>query len=148
VQGYDESLGVTMHKAVPAIDFIKSSEPVQVLSQVHALTFEDEASKQLLDNKATTEEIKACCEDLRLLGRNDFKALLKWRMALVRAHQKALKDAKESDGEASEEEPRTAEQMEEEKQSKMQAALQELIGKELARKKRERKRLLRVPSPF
>ena len=30
----------------------------------------------------TTDEIKANCEDLKVLGKGDFKALIKWRIAL------------------------------------------------------------------
>lgn len=30
----------------------------------------------------TTDEIKANCEDLKVLGKGDFKALMKWRTAL------------------------------------------------------------------
>lgn len=30
----------------------------------------------------TTHDIKANCDDLKVLGKGDFKALLKWRLAL------------------------------------------------------------------
>ena len=30
----------------------------------------------------TTPEVKSCCDDLKVLGKGDFKALLKWRIAL------------------------------------------------------------------
>jgi len=37
----------------------------------------------------TTSDVKANCDDLKVLGKGDFKALLKWRLALreeVRSH--------------------------------------------------------------
>ena len=30
----------------------------------------------------TTEDVKANCEDLKVLGKGDFKTLIKWRLAL------------------------------------------------------------------
>jgi AdoMet-dependent rRNA methyltransferase SPB1 len=30
----------------------------------------------------TTPDVRANCEDLKVLGKGDFKALLKWRLAL------------------------------------------------------------------
>jgi hypothetical protein len=30
----------------------------------------------------TTEDVKANCEDLKVLGKRDFKTLIKWRLAL------------------------------------------------------------------
>lgn len=34
---------------------------------------------RLLNNESMTEEIKACCEDLKVLNKKEFKNLLKWR---------------------------------------------------------------------
>jgi|EP00982_Pelagococcus_subviridis_P013253 AdoMet-dependent rRNA methyltransferase SPB1 len=40
-----------------------------------------------LDNHpATTDEIRALCKDLGVLGRVDFKLLLKWRLAVRKTH--------------------------------------------------------------
>lgn len=30
----------------------------------------------------TTEDVKANCEDLKVLGKGDFKTLIRWRLAL------------------------------------------------------------------
>jgi AdoMet-dependent rRNA methyltransferase SPB1 len=38
--------------------------------------------RRLLDSELTTGEIKACMDDLKVLGRRDFKALLKWRLGI------------------------------------------------------------------
>ena len=54
-----------------------------MLSDVNQLVFDD-AAKGLKDHPATSEEIVACCDDLKLLGKLDFKNLLKWRTAVLR----------------------------------------------------------------
>jgi AdoMet-dependent rRNA methyltransferase SPB1 len=38
----------------------------------------------LLKLAETTDEIKKCCEDLKILGKKEFKALLKWRLCFVK----------------------------------------------------------------
>jgi AdoMet-dependent rRNA methyltransferase SPB1 len=37
---------------------------------------------RLLKHPLTTDEIKNCCEDLKVLGKKDFKTLLKYRAAI------------------------------------------------------------------
>lgn len=32
----------------------------------------------------TTEDVKSNCDDLKVLGKGDFKALIKWRLSLRR----------------------------------------------------------------
>jgi AdoMet-dependent rRNA methyltransferase SPB1 len=42
----------------------------------------NDCDKRFYANKHTTEDIKACALDLKVLGKKDFKNLLKWRLAL------------------------------------------------------------------
>ncbi|KAF5826069.1 hypothetical protein DUNSADRAFT_4964, partial [Dunaliella salina] len=42
---------------------------------------------------ATTYEIRALCQDLQVLGRSEFKALLKWRATLLKDLAKELRQA-------------------------------------------------------
>ncbi len=59
-----------------------------MLSDVNELRFDSTAeSQEILGSPSTTPEIVACCKDLKLLGRNDFKGLLKWRMSIIRERQ-------------------------------------------------------------
>jgi hypothetical protein len=44
-----------------------------------SLTF---SAYRLLKHPLTTDEIKNCCEDLKVLGKKDFKTLLKYRAAI------------------------------------------------------------------
>lgn len=38
----------------------------------------------LLALKATTDEVKYCCDDLKVLGKKEFKLLLKWRLCVLK----------------------------------------------------------------
>lgn len=77
--GYDDDT-VLVRKACPAADFIQSETPLQILGTVTSIAFDDPASLPYKNHALTTEEVIALCEDLRVLGKQDFKQLLKWRM--------------------------------------------------------------------
>ncbi|XVF01085.1 hypothetical protein REPUB_Repub04eG0057200 [Reevesia pubescens] len=82
--GYED--GETISKKVStAADFVGSDSPLEILGSVTSITFEDPASLPIKDHSSTTEEVKALCDDLCVLGKQDFKYLLKWRMQLRKA---------------------------------------------------------------
>lgn len=62
-----------------------------VLGEYNQLVFDD-AAQEWATHPSTTFEIKACCDDLKVLGRSDFKSMLKWRMGLRRERSKRLRD--------------------------------------------------------
>lgn len=41
--------------------------------------------------------MKACCADLRLLNKGDFKMLLKWRLEMLKAHKEEIKKMRAAD---------------------------------------------------
>ncbi|KAF9240873.1 FtsJ-domain-containing protein [Melanogaster broomeanus] len=79
--GYDDGDN-TLFNTVPASNFIRSSEPINVLGLANKITFDTEEEKQWLELSITTSDVKVNCDDLKVLGKGDFKSLLKWRMAL------------------------------------------------------------------
>ena len=79
--GYDDNLGLLLTKSEPVSDFIRGKDPVRMLTDCNNFVFTPECS-QFLEHKSTTEEIKTCLQDLRVLGRIDYKKLLKWRSNL------------------------------------------------------------------
>lgn len=83
--GYEEE-DYLQYKEQPVNEFIECSDPIQMLGSINKLSFEEKA-----DNLAvaaitvlpeTTTEIRHCCEDLRVLGKKDFRKLLKWRLSV------------------------------------------------------------------
>lgn len=80
--GYDENLGMTLRSKSSLSDFIVSEDPVRLLTDVGELTISSDKCQQLLDHPLTTQELKVCFKDLRVLGKIDFKKMLKWRLAM------------------------------------------------------------------
>ena len=76
--GYEE--GVTsLHKSALVSDFVHQENFVDVLNNATVITMND---KEIANHPLTTDEIKECCKDIKVLGRKDLKALLQWRKAI------------------------------------------------------------------
>ena len=80
-EGYEEG-NYTLYKTISADDYIRSTDPIAALGTYNRITFDSEQDKEISRDPLTTEDIKANCEDLKLLGRGDFSSLIKWRKAL------------------------------------------------------------------
>lgn len=79
--GYEDGLTL-IYKDCSAHDFVQSKDPITILSTMSAITFKDAKSQRYEKNEVTTEEIKACFQDLKVLNKKDFKSLLKWRLRI------------------------------------------------------------------
>ncbi|XP_010438837.1 PREDICTED: putative rRNA methyltransferase [Camelina sativa] len=128
--GYeDESI---LRRVATAADFIWSESPLEVLGTVTCISFDDQASLPLKEHDLTTEEIKILCDDLPVLGKNDFKYLLKWRMQI----RKALTPEKK---EVAKTEPDVGKEDEENDDDKLLNELEELTNTVDRKKKRAKK---------
>eukprot|EP00466_Bigelowiella_natans_P016138 jgi/Bigna1/74851/fgenesh1_pg.31_\ len=102
-EGYEEG-ATLLYKEVEALDFIKSEVPVDMLGKYNAFTFKGDESAKLKEHDETSEEVIACCSDLKVLGKKDFSNLLKWRMKLRKKFAEArAQEKKQQDGEGGEE---------------------------------------------
>ncbi|KAG8817972.1 AdoMet-dependent rRNA methyltransferase spb1, partial [Serendipita sp. 399] len=82
--GYDEG-DYTLFRTLSAKDFIYSSatDAVGLLGTTNRITFESEEEKRWKKLKdITSADVLASCEDLKVLGKGDFKGLMKWRTTL------------------------------------------------------------------
>ncbi|KAH0776259.1 hypothetical protein KY290_007670 [Solanum tuberosum] len=82
--GYEDGATV-LRKVCSVADFVWSDNPVQVLGTFSSMSFDDPACLAIKDHTLTTEEVKSLCDDLRVLAKQDFKYLLKWRMQIRKA---------------------------------------------------------------
>ncbi|KAF4120151.1 AdoMet-dependent rRNA methyltransferase SPB1 [Geosmithia morbida] len=140
--GYDEG-DYLMYKELSASEFIQTTDPIAILGNYNKLTFQqppngDVALAALDKLPETTAEIRRCCDDLKVLGRKDFKLLLKWRLKVREIFGFASKKDEAKDKEETTEEVAEVESMDEE--LKTQEELQALKDKESAKRKREKRR--------
>jgi AdoMet-dependent rRNA methyltransferase SPB1 len=67
---------------VTASDFIRAQDPVSILGTMNKIEFVTDEEKEWLKSRHTKPDIVVNCEDLKVLGKGDFKQLMKWRLAL------------------------------------------------------------------
>ncbi len=137
--GYEEG-DYIQYKELPASEFIQTTDPIAILGSYNRLTFTQakngDVALAALDKMAeTTDEIRQCCADLRVLGRKEFKNLLKWRLQVRETFGFPTKKTAQP---VVSEEVAQVDSMDEE--TKIQQDLQELQDKTNAKKKRERRK--------
>ncbi|XP_009876520.1 PREDICTED: pre-rRNA processing protein FTSJ3, partial [Apaloderma vittatum] len=154
-EGYADG-DMTLYHRFTLMDFLKAPNPVDFLSKANEITLGD---GELENHSSTTEELRQCCKDIRVLGRKELRALLNWRTKLRRFLAKKLKEqAKELDinlSSGEEEEGREEEKKEKkassraaddevkEEEEEVELALAEMKAKELAELKRKKKKILK-----
>lgn len=84
--GYEEG-DYLQFKEAPVNEFIETTDPIQMLGSLNRLSFVEKRGGDLAiaaisKLPETTVEIKNCCQDLKVLGRKEFKHLLKWRLSV------------------------------------------------------------------
>ncbi|XP_063156791.1 pre-rRNA 2'-O-ribose RNA methyltransferase FTSJ3 [Candoia aspera] len=155
-EGYEDGATVLYNRCTLA-DFLKASNPVDFLAKASEIVFDNE---ELEHHSATTEEVRHCCQDIRVLGRKELRALLNWRTKLRWFLVKKLKeqvkdiDISLSSGEEEEEEEKEEVQPkqaapeiqggEEEKEAEeLELQLAQLKAQEMAELKRKKRKILR-----
>ena len=138
--GYEEG-DYIQFKEAPASDFIETSDPIAMLGSLNKLSFEymengDIALAALDKLPETTTEVRNCCADLRVLGRKEFRVLLKWRLKVREIFGFSVKKNASTDAEPEE----IAEVTPMDEELRIQEELQNLTDKESSRKKKERRR--------
>lgn len=82
--GYDEEAGILLSKSCTVSQFVHSKDPVRLLTDMNSLQFTDECKAAYESHPATNSDILASFADLKVLGRIDFKKLLKWRLLMIK----------------------------------------------------------------
>lgn len=78
-EGYEDG-DHTLFRKANVMDFITSHDPITILGTSNVLDFQtSDESRALLHKEVTTDDVKASCADLKVLGKKDFKNLLRWR---------------------------------------------------------------------
>ncbi|XP_038571727.1 pre-rRNA 2'-O-ribose RNA methyltransferase FTSJ3 [Micropterus salmoides] len=150
-EGYEDG-DLTLYHSFTVTAFLKADNPIDFLSKASEIAFDN---TDLESHPATSNEIKECCRDIKVLGRKELRLLLNWRSKLRRFLAKKLKEAKQLDKDInlssdeeqdnSEEEPEKKKKAEEEEdeEAEMENKLAELKAEEVAELKRKKKKLLK-----
>ncbi|KAF2126942.1 hypothetical protein P153DRAFT_321812 [Dothidotthia symphoricarpi CBS 119687] len=145
--GYEEG-DWTQFKEVPVSEFIQTTDPIAMLGSLNKLSFEQKPNGDIAISTIdklpeTTKEVRDCCADLKVLGRADFKRLLRWRLKVrdifgfsTKKKEDEAKEAKEKEVEEGEEVARI-ESMDEE--MKLQEELEKLKDKDSKTKRKQRR---------
>ncbi|KAF9787184.1 FtsJ-domain-containing protein [Thelephora terrestris] len=132
--GYEDG-DYTLFKEGTAADFIRGMDPVSFLGSVNKISFKADEEQEWRSLDLTKPEVLANCEDLKVLGKGDFKALIRWRTAL---REELGLDVKTKPTEELTETVEVTEEVDEEQQ--IQEELERLNAESAARRKRERRR--------
>ncbi|KAK9367225.1 Spb1 C-terminal domain-containing protein [Lipomyces kononenkoae] len=158
--GYEEG-NYTQFKAMSVLDFVKQNDPITALGSMSELKFDipdiiipeqtaaegeepekiptaEELNHELKTIKKleeTSKEFKELCKDLKVLGKKDFRLLLKWRLKCRSAL--GLDEKDDTTPPEPEQDDPTVNMTEEEK---IEYELEHLQDKEAAKRKRERRK--------
>lgn len=151
-EGYAEG-DLTLYHRTSVTDFLRAANPVDFLSKASEISLDDE---ELAQHPATTEDIRVCCQDIKVLGRKELRSLLNWRTKLRRYVAKKLKEQakaldislsseEEEEGDEEDSTAGTLRQLskEEEEEEQLNRTLAEMKAQEVAELKRKKKKLLR-----
>ncbi|XP_074637139.1 pre-rRNA 2'-O-ribose RNA methyltransferase FTSJ3-like [Acropora palmata] len=127
-EGYTQG-DYTLFQTAKVTDFLQAKHPLEVLSAVNEIVFDEEKYSKHVN---TTDDIKECCKDVKVLGKTELKSLLAWHKTL----RKEFIEVENED--ASTQENGETQENEEEKLDKMIEGLEE---EEKTRIKREKKKV-------
>ncbi|KAH3899539.1 probable AdoMet-dependent rRNA methyltransferase SPB1 [Saccharomycodes ludwigii] len=130
-EGYEEGDYLLYHEK-PIMSFVETETPIDMLGDINRFTIDEDNHQWKILKKLpeTSVELLECIKDLKVLGRKDFKMILKWR----KLSRELLGIEKTEDEDKVEEIPLT----EEEQINKELKDLQERQRLKLKREKRKK----------
>ncbi|XP_031624672.1 pre-rRNA 2'-O-ribose RNA methyltransferase FTSJ3 [Contarinia nasturtii] len=137
-EGYTEK-DFSLRNELMASEFIKSTSALSALQGVSEIVFDDE---KIASHKKTTNEIKECCKDIKVLGRKDLKNLISW-WKVLNAEFYPKEQAKVEVETITEEKkkPLTQEEVEEMEFEEIEKQIEELETENLKDQKRKKKKV-------
>nr|KAG5700602.1 hypothetical protein BaRGS_015398 [Batillaria attramentaria] len=138
--GYAEG-DYTLYHRLNASEFLSSDDFMEKLASSSEIVLDTE---EIANHPATTAEIKACCGDIRVLGRKEIKSLFAWRKAVLKDLNKSEKEHKTvTNGveDVQEEEMLSESEQEEQEMQETLAKAQEEEHKQRKRKKRKERKM-------
>ncbi|XP_068447863.1 pre-rRNA 2'-O-ribose RNA methyltransferase FTSJ3 [Clinocottus analis] len=154
-EGYKDG-DLTLHYTFTVTSFLKADNAVDFLDKASEITFDN---TELEFHPSTSNEIRECCRDIKVLGRKELRLLLTWRSKLRKFLAKKLKGETKSldleinlssdeekedlDDEPEKKKKVGEEEEEEDEEAEMEKKLAELKAEEVSELKRKKKKLLK-----
>ncbi|XP_063821808.1 pre-rRNA 2'-O-ribose RNA methyltransferase FTSJ3 [Ostrinia nubilalis] len=136
-EGYKENDYTTHHKVLLS-QFLSADDPIDLLQGCSEIVIDD---KTIELHPKTTEEIKICCKDIKVLGRKDLKLLLSWMKQMKELKTpKEKKDEKEEAVDAADDTEATEDKKSDDEEE-VDDQIAELQDEERRLSKRKRKQL-------
>eukprot|EP00834_Sanchytrium_tribonematis_P000237 NODE_5_length_72347_cov_1.339331.p5 type:complete len:781 gc:universal NODE_5_length_72347_cov_1.339331:37200-34858(-) len=85
-EGYEDD-NMTLFKTINILDFLRCEDPVEILASHNKILLSGEKNdyetiEKIRESKLTKSDILESIEDLKVLGKQDFKSLIRWRLKL------------------------------------------------------------------
>lgn len=74
--GYEDNVTI-LHKKVSLTEFLNSKEPDQILASNNEITISGKDEEEFIAAMKDSDELRLSCKDLKVVGRKEFKNLLK-----------------------------------------------------------------------
>lgn len=150
--GYKE--GEAMFQRLPASEFLNSDSHLLLLAKASEIHID---LPEIENHKLTTNEIRECCKDIKVLGKSDIKLILNWRSKLLKRVESAqvisdetekLESATAEDGNPAETEAAAVEEQLQKLQEEEHKELKKKIKKVREKKRQLRERIeLKMVNP-
>ncbi|XP_015605121.1 pre-rRNA processing protein FTSJ3 [Cephus cinctus] len=138
-EGYPEN-DHTLHHKLLATDFIAHSSGIEALQNASEIVIDDE---RIANHPKTTNELKECCKDIKVLGRKELRLLLTWWKILKEELRKSQETKDESvveEANTEEVTPITLEAQEDLENEEIDKQIAELSAEEARELRRKKKK--------
>uniref|UniRef100_A0A7N6B4T6 pre-rRNA processing protein FTSJ3 n=1 Tax=Anabas testudineus TaxID=64144 RepID=A0A7N6B4T6_ANATE len=148
-EGYTDG-DLTLYHSFTVTAFLKAENPVDFLGKASAITFDN---SDLESHSATSDEIKECCRDIKVLGRDQVTSLyttftkiekeVSQKITVTSTLSFSLSSDEEEESNSEEEPEKKKEEEEEDEEEDMERKLAALKAEEVAELKRKKRKLLK-----
>jgi len=137
--GYEDDATI-LYKEAKASDFIMGKDSIVILNGSNAIVLD---TPRIIKHPRTTDEVKECLKDLKVLGMKELRLLKKWRDALKKEFDELDDENKDKEEAVPAILQKTAEEEEDEEMAEVDKQIDELKDEERRLARRKKKKELR-----